>query len=235
MSEQLSLINAKDLPSYSGALGDDTSLICVLNNENTVRVPFTVLHDTHITFYQPPSSPSSQGETGAISWSSSGVFTYDNGMWGKTPRVVNNWDDFDANSRFLLVSKEQVLSPEELSAARLNLGLKSATEETEGLVRITTDMNDNSGAVPTAAVIKEYIQQILTEGATITPGSNINLSNYTGPVNIHGSDGNTVLYYDELRKVLYIGSSAIPSVKLSSANKLTVEGPDGVAKSTFNV
>ena len=234
MSEQLSLINAKDLPSYSGALGEDTSLICVLGNENTVRVPFTVLHDTHITFYPAPSTPSAAGESGAISWSSSGVFTYDNGMWGKTPRVVNNWDDFDADSRFLLVSKEQVLSEEELSVARLNLGLKPATEEIEGLVRITTDMNDNSGAVPTAAVIKEYIRQILTEGAIVTPGSNTNLSNYIGPVNIHSSDGNTILYYDELRKVLNIGSSAIPLVKLSSADKITVEGPDGV-KSTFEL
>ena len=234
MSDQLSLINAKDLPSYSGALGEDTSLICVLGNENTVRVPFTVLHDTHITFYPVPSTPADAGVTGAISWSSSGVFTYDNGMWGKTPRVIDNWDDFDSNSRFLLVSKEQVLSPEELSTARLNLGLKSATAATEGLVRITTNMNDNSGAVPTAAVVKEYIRQVLAAGVEITPGSNANLSNYIGPVNIHSSDGNTILYYDELRKVLHIGSSAIPSVKLSSADKITAEGPDGV-KSTFDV
>ena len=234
MSDQLSLINAKDLPSYSGALGEDTSIICVLGNESTVRVPFTVLHDTHITFYPAPSTPTDDGESGAISWSSSGVFTYENGMWGKTPRVVNNWDDFDSNSRFLLVSKAQTLSPEELSAARLNLGLKSATADTEGLVRITTDMNDNSGAVPTAAVVKEYIRQILTAGVEITPGSNTNLSNYVGPVNIHSSDGNTILYYDELRKVLNIGSSAIPLVKLSSADKITVEGPDGV-KSTFEL
>lgn len=234
MSEQLSLINAKDLPSYSGALGKDTSLICVLGNENTVRVPFTVLHDTHITFYPVPTTPSSTGVTGAISWSASGVFTYDNGMWGKTPRVVNNWDDFDANSRFLLVSKEQVLSSSEVSVARRNLGLQPATVENEGLVRITNDMNDNSGAVPTAAVVKEYIRQLLTEGAATGQGSNINLSNYVGPVNIHNSVGDTILYYDDLRQVLHIGSSAIPLVKLSSADKLTVEGPDGI-KSIFDV
>lgn len=234
MSEQLSLINAKDLPSYSGALGEDTTLIAVLGNERTVRIPFDVLHDEHITFYPTPSTPAAAGTTGAISWDNTGVFTYHGGLWGKSPRITSNWGDYTANSRFLLVSSAQSLSAEEISAARSNLNIKSATQSEEGLVRITTDMNDNSGAVPTAAVIKSYIQQLLQSGASSLPGSSINLGNYVGPVNIQDSHGNILLRYDELRKVLQIGNVTISDVKIDTSTQVVIEGPTGV-KSTFEV
>lgn len=234
MSEQLSLINAKDLPSYSGALGEDTTLIAVLGNERTVRIPFNVLHDEHITFYPTPSTPAAAGVTGAISWDNNGVFTYHGGLWGKSPRITSNWGDYTANSRFLLVSSAQALSPEEISTARNNLNIKAATQNEEGLVRITTDMNDNSGAVPTAAVIKSYIQQIFQSGLSPLPGSSVNLGNYVGPVKIHDSHGNILLHYDELKKVLQIGNITISDVKIDTNTQVSIEGPEGV-KSTFEV
>lgn len=235
MSEQLSLINAKDLPSYSGALGEDTTLIAVLGNERTVRIPFNVLHDEHITFYPTPSTPAAAGVTGAISWDNTGVFTYHGGLWGKSPRITSNWGDYTADSRFLLVSSAQALSAEEISTARNNLNIKAATQSEEGLVRITTNMDDNSGAVPTAAVIKSYIQQILQSGTPSLPGSSINLGNYVGPVKIQDSHGNILLHYDELRKVLHIGNVTIPDVKIATSTQASIVGPEGVAKSTFEV
>ena len=215
---QFPLILARDLPIGAPSLNPEDTILVVRDTGTTERVPAHVLSNIS-PLYSPtvPATPISDGADCTIAWDDDGVYTYKDGVWGKSPRVTSHWSELDQHSRFLLVNKHVKLSTEELAIARETLDLAPATAEKPGLVRISTDMNANDGSVPTNIQVVDYVNEMLTSLVS-TSDSKVNLSNYTGDVLLKGPNGEVLLTYNPTDKTLYLGSKDVNVVVTSQSN-----------------
>lgn len=136
MADAFSLIQFKDLPTFTGTLSENATLVAVLDNTRTVRIDWDILNSGLIRgSADQPSSPSDLGEQGNLYVGSTGLYSYADGSWGKAPRYTENWDDLVPGVRFLRVDGSQSLSSEEKSQALENVGLTIASAGGAGLVK----------------------------------------------------------------------------------------------------
>lgn len=205
------LILARNIPVSTATITDEDTFIAVRGNKQTVRMPITQWVESFVTIA--PSVPGgvvSDGSEGQVTWDGSGVYTYTQGAWGKSPRLATNWDDLTDDARFLLVNKIMQLSDTELANVLGTLGIGPATNTTPGLVKITADIAaDNEGAVPTAAQVVDYVTDYVAEqieAAEFRSNVGDKISSYKGNVNIQGPDGELILMYDSVHRILYVGS-----------------------------
>lgn len=218
MDVSLKLI--KDLPLVDVVVAaDDVQLVAVIDNVRTVRVPVSNLTTiTTFTVTDPPSTPTATGVVNGASVDTTGLYTYSTDGWGKTPRLQAYWEDLTSESRFLLCNAQQSLLPEQQETARRNLDIGTATTDKLGLVRLTSDMEENDGSVPTAAVVKAYIDARL-ESITAT-NATLDLGDYSGPINLKTADGRTVLYSDDNNKIR-VGNK-YTELEVNSSNAMSV-------------
>lgn len=200
------LVLMRNLPVSTATVTADYTFVAVVGNKNTARIPWSTLSAGFITIAPgTPSGPTSEGTEGQITWDSTGVYTYTNGAWGKSPRLGTNWDDLTNDARFLLVNKVMSLSPGELANVLKTLGIGPATQEKAGLVTLATTMDENKGNVPTTAQVVDYVAEQLKE-IEIGGGGGDKISAYQGGVDIKGPNGELILTYDSTARILYIGS-----------------------------
>lgn len=200
------LVLMRNLSVSTATVTADYTFVAVAGNKNTVRVPWSALAAGFITIAPgTPSGPTSGGAEGQITWDSTGVYTYTNGAWGKSPRLGTNWDDLTYDARFLLVNKIMSLSETEVANVLKTLGIGSATQEKAGLVTLATTMGENKGNVPTTAQVVDYVTEQLKE-IEIGGGGGDKISAYQGGVDIKGPNGELILTYDSTARILYIGS-----------------------------
>lgn len=219
------LVLMRNLPVSTATLSANDTFVAVVGNKNTVRVPLSTLTSGFITVSPAvPSGPTSDGVEGQITWDSTGVYTYTNGAWGKSPRVGVNWDDMTSAARFLLVNKVMSLSPGELANVLKTLGIGPATQEKAGLVTLATAMDENKGNVPTTAQVVDYVAEQLKE-IEIGGGGGDKISAYQGGVDIKGPNGELILTYDSTARILYIGSG-VDIVRSKTDTGVEYYGPD---------
>lgn len=136
MADAFSLIQFKDLPTFTGTLSENATLVAVLDNARTVRIDWDILNSGLIRgSADQPSSPSDLGEQGNLYVGSTGLYSYVDGSWGKSPRYTENWDDLVPGVRFLRVDGPQSLSSTEKSQVLDNVGLTIASAGSAGLVK----------------------------------------------------------------------------------------------------
>lgn len=228
----LPLIDIKDITLYTGTLPAKAEFVMLLGNTTTARVPLASIVTTNVVKTSAPSSPADSGSTTSIAWGSDGVYTFADGLWGKSPRFTVNWDDFKPDSRFVSASHSQNLSAEEKSIAMANLGISNATSSNTGLVHLATSMDDNTGGVPTAGVIKQWVEEKLRDIA-ISPGTgSSDIANYRGHVHLLGPAGEKILYYDAVNKILTIGDD-VDIIKLPPNESIEILNADDEIKSRF--
>ena len=126
----------RNLP-VAGTLEDTTEvqLIAVVDNTATMRISLDAVKTlTPLFVSTPPEDSTDAGTPTSISFAEDGVFTYAGGLWGKSPRVSNSayWGDFDKDSRFLLVNREQNLDTNQVAIARANIGVRDAAVGVKG-------------------------------------------------------------------------------------------------------
>ena len=150
MADAFSLIQFKDLPTFTGTLSENATLVAVLNNTRTVRIDWDILNSGLIRgSADQPSSPSDLGEQGNLYVGSTGLYSYSDGSWGKSPRYTENWDDLVPGVRFLRVDGSQSLSSTEKSQALANVGLTIASAGSAGLVKAWgDDTSELTGGAP---------------------------------------------------------------------------------------
>lgn len=201
------LVLMRNLPVSTATVTADYTFVAVVGNKNTARIPWSTLSAGFIAIAPGTlSGPTSEGTEGQITWDSTGVYTYTNGAWGKSPRLGTNWDDLTNDARFLLVNKVMSLTPGELANVLKTLGIGPATQEKAGLVTLATTMDENKGNVPTTAQVVDYVDEQLKE-IEIGGGGGDKISAYQGGVDIKGPNGELILTtYDSTARILYIGS-----------------------------
>lgn len=149
MADAFSLIQFKDLPIFTGTLSENATLVAVLDNARTVRIDWDILNSGLIRgSADQPSSPSDLGEQGNLYVGSTGLYSYADGSWGKSPRYTENWDDLVPGVRFLRVDGSQSLSFEEKSQALENVGLTIASAGSAGLVKAWGSPAELTGGAP---------------------------------------------------------------------------------------
>lgn len=124
----------RDLPLSPGT-AEPYTFVAVDGNRNAVRVPAGVLTQQSVT--RDPNIPATldaPGSEGSLAFSCSSLYSYYAGQWGASPRYVNNIEDLDANTRFLLVNKEMNLTSEEQSFVKSSLNIVLASADNAGLV-----------------------------------------------------------------------------------------------------
>lgn len=158
----LPLILTRDIPQGAPVINEDDTIVVVRGNSKTERISAKALQNLYVkATATAPTTATSPGEEFNIAWDGTGVYTYKNGIWGKSPRSTSNWSDFTDNTRLFVLDHPMELGVEELQNARETLGIVSATTEQEGLVRITSDVTANDGGVVTGAQMVEYVNSIL--------------------------------------------------------------------------
>lgn len=154
----LPLILTRDIPQGAPVINEDDTIVVVRGNSKTERISAKALQNLYVkATATAPTTATSPGEEFNIAWDGTGVYTYKNGIWGKSPRSTSNWSDFTDNTRLFVLDHPMELGVEELQNARETLGIVSATTEQEGLVRITSDVTANDGGVVTGAQMVEYV------------------------------------------------------------------------------
>lgn len=149
MADAFSLIQFKDLPTFTGTLSENATLVAVLDNTRTVRIDWDILNSGLIRgSADQPSSPSDLGEQGNLYVGSTGLYSYSDGSWGKSPRYTENWDDLVPGVRFLRVDGSQSLSSSEKSRAIDNIGLTIASAGSAGLVKAWGSTSALTGGAP---------------------------------------------------------------------------------------
>lgn len=219
---QFPLILARDLPLGSEVLSPQDTLIVVRGNDKLERVPADAIRNISPKYAaEVPTTPIQEGEEHTIAWDTDGIYTFENGVWGKTPRLLTNWNDYNSESRFLLVNRPVELSNEEVTNARASLKISSATVTDEGLVKIAKSVDANDGGVITGPQLIDYIDAQISN---IKPKTNevINLGNYSGDVLIKGKNGEVLLTYDSATSTLYIGGPDV-NVAVRSKDKTLIQ------------
>lgn len=219
MADAFSLIQFKDLPTFTGTLSENATLIAVLDNARTVRIDWDILNSGLIRgSADQPSSPSDLGEQGNLYVGSTGLYSYSDGSWGKSPRYTENWDDLVPGVRFLRVDGLQSLSSTEKSQVLDNVGLTIASAGSAGLVKAW----DNPSALTNVApvIINTDGTQYVSK-ATATSLGVVNLTEVA-----------TRTYVDDKiaestgAEELPIASATVPGVVLS--DEPLEDGGDGV-------
>lgn len=219
---QFPLILARDLPISTSDLSPQDTLLVVRGTNKLERVSCAAIKNVSPSYItERPTTPTDEGEESNIAWNESGVYTFSNGLWGKTPRLLTAWEDLDSESRFLLVNKSVALSSKEISNARTSLNISHATTTNEGLVKIAESIDANDGGVITGPQLIDYIDTQLSNIKPTTP-TNISLGNYSGDVLLKGKNGEVLLMYDSDSSTLYIGSDSV-NVVLQSKDKTLVQ------------
>lgn len=219
-SQLLPMVLTRDLPFSTAELTAGDTVILVKANKETVRVPVESFTGDYVTRVgSVPESPNDAGQEGDIAWDEDAIYTYVNGVWGKTPRTTTNWGDYTAHSRFLLVSGPQNLSAAEQETAQQNLGIDSASTTNKGMVQLAASMDENEGNVPTTTLVKEYVAAEINRVIQQYQGDHI--ANYKGEVRIVGPDDEQILYYDSVGRVLYVGSG-VNIIYTKPSNKFSV-------------
>lgn len=150
MADAFSLIQFKDLPTFTGTLSENATLVAVLDNTRTVRIDWDILNSGLIRgSADQPSDTDAPGEQGNLYVGSTGLYSYADGYWGKSPRYTENWDDLVSGVRFLRVDGSQSLSSEEKSQVLANVGLTIASAGSAGLVKAW----DNTSALTDVAPV----------------------------------------------------------------------------------
>lgn len=157
---------SRDLPFYTGTLGDGDSILVLVGNTTLQRASSSKLFD-HSVFYveEVPNTSSDAGQRTNITWDSGGVYTYLDGEWGKSPRFTGHWEDFTEASRFLRVDGAQELSEDEQAQGIKNLGITEATNDVAGLVKkasVLRPEDDWSNMVPSIRVMMDYVNANMT-------------------------------------------------------------------------
>lgn len=214
------LLLTRDVPVYSGTLVDGDYVFGIIGNRELRRIPSASLTFSAIANTSVPNSPESEGKADGIVWDESGVYTYLNGRWSKSPRLTGNWDDYGAQTRFLIVDKAQDLSAEEQQQGRSNLGLERATRQSLGLVQMAYSIDAGGDGVPTAQQVYDFVQrQVQKFGDQI--------SGYKGEIHLRGPQGEAILDYNSVTKVLTVGEGIIvryvdsaPEVNINTLNTI---------------
>lgn len=146
MSDPVKLVTSLNI--YSGTLSGTTDQVLVVHdNSETVRVPFEQFKNSQ-TILSAPSSPTSDGTEGDISFTEDAVYTYINGEWGKSVR------DLDWGAEYLRIDQGNVTVTQEQKDT-LRDRLPSAEENTPGIVPLAVD---HTKAYPTNyAATPEYV------------------------------------------------------------------------------
>lgn len=206
---QFPLILLRDIPVSQESLTDADTVLVIRDNTKTERVPISSFFE-HIPIYitDIPTTPTAEGIEGAIAWDNTGLYTFTNGIWGKTPRLVNYWDNITQTSRFLQVDKPLTLSEREIENVKTSIGLQNATMQVSGTVKITQAIDANDGGVTTGTQVEDYVNQKLSSITPVSESTN-NLENYSGPLLLKGPEGEVLMTYDSATSTLYIGSSEV--------------------------
>lgn len=219
---QFPLILARDLPLGSEALSSQDALVVVRGNSKLERIPADAIRNISPKYTaEVPSTPIQEGEEHTITWDTDGIYTFENGAWGKTPRLLTNWNDYNSESRFLLVNRPVELSDEEVTNVRASLKISSATATNEGLVKLATSVDANDGGVITGPQLIDYVDAQISN---IKPkaSESISLGNYSGDVLIKGRNGEVLLTYDSTTNTLYIGGPDV-NVAVRSKDKTLIQ------------
>lgn len=219
---QFPLILARDLPISTSDLSPQDTLLVIRGNDKLERVSYDAIKNVSPSYIKDcPTTPTDDGEESNIAWNENGVYTFSNGLWGKTPRLLTSWEDLDSESRFLLVNKSVELSPKEIYNARTSLNISHATTTNEGLVKLAESISANDGGVITGPQLIDYIETQLSNIQPTTP-TNVDLGNYSGDVLLKGKNGEVLLMYDSGTNTLYIGSANV-NVVVQSKDKTLVQ------------
>ena len=220
MADAFSLIQFKDLPTFTGTLSENATLVAVLDNVRTVRIDWDILNSGLIRgSADQPSSPSDLGEQGNLYVGSTGLYSYSDGAWGKSPRYTENWDDLVPGVRFLRVDGSQSLSSTEKSQVLANVGLTVASAGGAGLVKAWGDATSElTGGAP--VIINPDGTQYVAE-ATATSLGVVNLTDVATRTYVTEAIADSIVAPEELP----IATSEVAGVVLSDA---PLENGDGV-------
>lgn len=221
MADAFSLIQFKDLPTFTGTLSENATLVAVLDNARTVRIDWDILNSGLIRgSADQPSSPSDLGEQGNLYVGSTGLYSYSDGSWGKAPRYTENWDDLVPGVRFLRVDGSQSLSSTEKSQALDNVGLTIASAGSAGLVKAWgEDTSELTGGAP--VIINQDGTQYVPK-ATETSLGVVNLASVATRTYVDDKIAESIVTPEDLP----IASATVPGVVLSDTP--LEDGGDGV-------
>ncbi len=171
------VVLSRDLPPYTGTLGDGDSILVIIKNTTLYRASASKLTENNVFWeHNAPSTSSSSGRPGSIAWDTTGIYTYVDGAWGKTPRYLGHWEDLTETSRFLRVDADQSLSSSEKQHGIKNLGIDTSTETNAGVVKkvdIITPTLDQSDVVPSVKAMIQYVAEhasVVYNATTSTAG-----------------------------------------------------------------
>lgn len=218
MADAFSLIQFKDLPTFTGTLSENATLVAVLDNTRTVRIDWDILNSGLIRgSADQPSSPSDLGEQGNLYVGSTGLYSYSDGSWGKSPRYTENWDDLVPGVRFLRVDGSQSLSSTEKSRAIDNIGLTIASAGSAGLVKAWGSTAALTGGAP--VIINQDGTQYVPK-ATATSLGVVDLDEVATRTYVTEAIAESIVAPEELP----IASVTVPGVVLSDAPLTNEDG-----------
>ena len=232
---QFPLILARDLPLGSPTIGTGDTLPIIRGNGKAERISADVLVASYINYIDSaPTSPNVIGEENAIAFDRDGMYSYKEGTWGKSPRVITHWEDLDENSRFLLTNRALNLSEQEIKNVRESIDIKNATTDNSGLVKLATTIDANDGGVLTGQQVIDYVStQLESITNEITSTSSKSISNYVGDVLIKGPNGEILMTYNTSNKILYLGSDSV-DVVIRSKNGIQAQNSNDNTIVTIN-
>lgn len=169
---QLKLV--PDLPLSNSSSFD---IVAVLGNKDTVRVNWDTLvaGNTRQTDAAAISGEGLSSGAPYITFAAdeTGLYVSNGTTWRKMATYGANWDDLATDdTRFLPVNSTVTLSDEEIANVKSSIKLDYATEETAGLVKVSTDPNaliniDVNGTL----TVREATPITTSDGAEGSPGA----------------------------------------------------------------
>lgn len=130
------LIKLPELPYSTGTPDANATIPVVLNNDTTVRVPWTILTTAKVSHTsEVPVDYASEGEEDQLAFANDALYMHHAGEWRKIAAYKSNWGDLSSKTRALLVNTIMALTPEELANARATLDIGIATTAKAGLVK----------------------------------------------------------------------------------------------------
>lgn len=161
-----------DLEIYSGQLDESSDQILVVhNNTDTVRVPFSLFKTDQVST-SVPSTPGDSGSTGDISLAEDAVYTYVDGLWGKSPR------ELDWGATYLRIDENTPgVTEEQRDRLRDMVDVPLSTTNTPGLVKLADDASldyDDPTDVPYSTTPR-FVREYVLEHATGSGGNSFGL------------------------------------------------------------
>lgn len=161
-----------DLEIYSGQLDESSDQILVVhNNTDTVRVPFSLFKTDQVST-SVPTTPGDSGSTGDISLTEDAVYTYVDGLWGKSPR------ELDWGATYLRIDENTPgVTEEQRDRLRAMVDVPLSTTNTPGLVKLADDASldyDDPTDVPYSTTPR-FVREYVLEHATGSGGNSFGL------------------------------------------------------------